>query len=443
MDAEWRQVNNVMRNTKILLFVFAAAGAAFGQTGGVADPSASAIAERIFTEQAARLKTDDRISMYGTMIQTKPENLHYQNLLAGAYIQKMRETTDFSYLDRAAQIVGNVISADSQNYEALRLRSEIELERHHFKQVAEYSRQLMTISPNDPWNWGTLGDALVEMGYYEGAAEAYQKMIVLRPDLASYNRAAWFRFLSGDMAGAIDIMKKAIGAGSASSENTAWCLVELGHLYLKNGQVDEAEQAYATAVRVFPGYHPGYAGMGRAQAAKGQFKAAILSFEKALASTPMPDYAAALYDLYTIQKDAANARKQLEMIEVIDQINKHNGEVTNRNVALIFADHNYHVDRALELATAELDVRKDIYSYDALAWTLYKNEKFADAEQAMAKALRMGTPEPAFYYHAEQIALANGKTKEAEEYRRHYANRFISISVSSHDGPELERRAAK
>ena len=425
------------------MLVASAAGAAFGQTGGMTDPSTSAIAERIFTEQAARLKTDDRIAMYGTMIHAKPENLHCQNLLAGSYIQKMRESTDFSYLDRAAQIVGNVISADSQNYEALRLRSEIELERHHFKLVAEYSRQLMTVSPNDPWNWGTLGDALVEMGDYDGAAEAYQKMVVLRPDLASYNRAAWFRFLSGDMASAIDIMKKAIAAGSPSSENTAWCLVELGHLYLKNGQADEAEQAYAAAVRVFPGYHPGYAGMGKAQAAKGEFKAAISSYEKAQASTPMPDYAAALYDLYTVQKDAKNAQKQLDMIAIIDKINQNNGEVTNRNVALIFADHNYRVDRALQLATAELDVRKDIYSYDALAWALYKNEKFADADQAMAKALKMGTPEPAFYYHAEQIAIANGKTKEAEEYRKHYANRFVSIVISSHDGPELERRAAK
>jgi tetratricopeptide (TPR) repeat protein len=445
-----------MRHANILVFVMScAAGSAFGQTGGdifktgiAGDPAASALTERIFTEQAARMKTDDRIAMFGTMIQTKPANLHYQSLLAGAYIQKMRETTDFSYLDRASRIVGNVISADGQNYEALRLRSEIELERHHFKQVAEYSRQLMNISANDPWNWGTLGDALLEMGDYDGAAEAYQKMVVLRPDLASYNRAAWFRFLSGDMPRAIEIMQKAINAGSptpgnALAENTAWCLVELGHLYLKNGQADEAEKAYSAAVRVFPGYHPGYAGMGRAQAAKGEFKAAIASYEKAQASTPLPDYAAALYDLYTIQKDAKRAKKQLEMIDVIDQINKNNGEVTNRNVALIFADHDYHVERALELATAELDVRKDIYSYDALAWALYKNKKFAEADQAMAKALKLGTPEPAFYYHAEQIALANGKTKEARKYRSRYANRFVTISVSSHDGPELERRAAK
>ncbi len=433
-----------MRHTnRLLVFVFAAAVSAFAQSGGAADASGSALAGRVLAEQASRMKTDERIAMYGSMIQARPENLHYQNLLAGAYIQKMRETTDFSYLDRAAQIVGSVISADSSNYEALRLRSEVELERHHFKLVAGYSRQLMNISPDDPWNWGTLGDALVEMGDYNGAAEAYQKMVTLRPDLASYNRAAWFRFLSGDMAGAIDIMQKAIAAGNPRSENTAWCLVELGHLYIKNGQYEEAEKAYEASTRVFPGYHPGYAGMGRAQAAQGKYKAAIASYEKAQAATPLPDYAAALYDLYTIQKDAANARKQRDMIDVIDNINRSTGETTNRNVALIFADHDWHLDRALQLATAELDVRGDIYTYDALAWALYKNGKFAEAQDAMAKALKMETPEPTFYYHAGQIALANGNTRLAGEYRKHYANRFVTVTISSHDGSGLDRRAAK
>ena len=56
-----------MRHTKnLLVFVFAAvASSAFGQNGGPNnDPAASALAERIFSEQAARLKTDDRIAMY-------------------------------------------------------------------------------------------------------------------------------------------------------------------------------------------------------------------------------------------------------------------------------------------------------------------------------------------------------------------------------------------
>ena len=103
-----------------------------------------------------------------------------------------------------------MVSADSHDYEALRLRSEMELERHEFAKVAEDSRQLTKMAPDDPWNWGTLGDALIELGQYDAAAEAYQKMVTLRPDLASYNRAAWFRFLAGDMPAAIEIMQRAI-----------------------------------------------------------------------------------------------------------------------------------------------------------------------------------------------------------------------------------------
>jgi tetratricopeptide (TPR) repeat protein len=376
----------------------------------------SALTDRALADQAMRLQTDDRIAMYQSLVQAKPDDLHYHNLLAGSFIQKVRETTDFSYLDRASQILENVISLDSRNYEALRLRSEVELERHNFKRVAEYSRQLATLAPNDSWNWGTLGDALIETGDYEGAAEAYQKMVSIRPDLSSYNRAAWYHFLAGDTPGAIEIMKHAIQSGAPSSENTAWCLVELGHLYLKSGKVEEAEQAYAAAIKAFPGYHPGYAGLGRAQAAKGEVTAAISSFERAQASTPLPDYAAALYDLYAASGNTKKAADQMDLIDVIDNLGQAAKEKANRNLAIIYADHDHRVDRALELARAELDVRADIYTYDALAWALFKNHKLAEAEKAMGEAMKLSTPEPAFYYHAGLIANGLGKKKEANEY---------------------------
>ncbi len=198
-----------------------------------ADRIVGALTDRALAEHVSSLKTDDRISMYSALSATKPVNPHYYVLLAGAYVQKTRETTDYSYLDRAVSILDDVLSQDSANYEALRLLTETQLERHLFSQAADSSRRLIRIDPADPWNWGTLGDSYIEMGDYEPAAEAYQKMIALRPDLASYNRAAHYRFLFGDVPGAIEIMKKAIEAGSSATENVAWCMVDLGNIYFK------------------------------------------------------------------------------------------------------------------------------------------------------------------------------------------------------------------
>ena len=207
----------------------------------------------------------------------------------------------------------------------------------------------------------------------------------------------------------------AITAGSPMAENTAWCQVELGKMYLKTGKLKEAEDAYSAALRNFPNYHPALAGLAQTQAAKHDWKSAIANMKSAQASVPMPDYAAALYDYYTASGDAKEAKKQKELIEVTDQVGQAAQEKANRNIAIIFADHDWNLSRSLELAQNELEVRGDVYTYDALAWALYKNRKYTEAGDAMQKAMKLGTPEPAFYYHAGLIENALGHKDQARE----------------------------
>jgi tetratricopeptide (TPR) repeat protein len=279
-----------------------------------------------------------------------------------------------------------------------------------FAQAAESSRRLLAINPADPWNWGTLGDALIEIGDYDAAADAYQKMVELRPDLASYNRAAHYRFLVGDIPGAIQIMKRAIEAGSSSAENVAWCMVDLGGIYLKSGELALAKQSFTDALRTFKNYHPAYAGLGKALTDTGDLKGAIESYRRAQEITPLPDYASALYDLYKKTGQNAEATKQMDLLEAIDKLARANGEKANRNLVFAFADHDVELSRALELALGELEFRKDIYSYDALAWALYKNHRYSEAQEYMQKALKLNTPEPMFHRHADAIAQALERT---------------------------------
>ena len=399
-------------------FLLLVAASLYGQTRSGADRLAQAFQDRMLTESTSSLKTDEHISMYETLVKAQPDVLHYRNLLAGSYIQKVRETVDFSYLERASQILAEVLAVDAKNYEAMRLRTEIALERHEFRLAAEYSRKLTVSAPNDSWNWGTLGDALTELGDYEGAAEAIQKMVNIRPDLSSYNRAAYFRFLYNDPENAVKIMRMAISAGSPMAENTAWCEVELGKILLKTGKLQEAGDAFQSALRRFPNYHPALAGLAPVHAARKDWKGAISWMLRAKQATPLPDYAAALYDYYTASGDAKEAAKQKEMVMVIDQVGQAAQEKANRNIAMIYADHDWNLPRALELAQNELEVRGDIYTYDALAWALYKNGKHVEAAEAMAKAMKLKTPEAAFYYHASLIEQALGHAKEAQELFR-------------------------
>src|SRR4051794_8816923 len=104
--------------------------AAFAQSGN--EKLGDLLQDRALYDAVSRLKTDDRIAMYASLSTAKPADAHYQNQMAATYLQKMRETMDPDYLNRAAKIVDTVISNDRTNYEALRLRSAIELERHDF-----------------------------------------------------------------------------------------------------------------------------------------------------------------------------------------------------------------------------------------------------------------------------------------------------------------------
>jgi len=391
---------------KLLAYVFLLSGiSAWAQS--TADGIVGALSDRALAEHVAMLKTDDRIAMYSVIASTKPsDTAHYQVLLASTYVQKTRETTDYSYLDHAVSILESVLSSDSSNYEALRLLTVTQLERHLFATAVDFSQHLIKINPADPWNWGTLGDAYIEMGEYDKAAEAYQKMVALRPDLASYNRASHFHFLYNDVPGAIAIMKKAIEAGSSSPENVAWCMVDLGNIYFKSGQLALAQQSFADALRTFKNYHPAYAGLGRVLAASGEIAGAISNYHRAQEITPLPDYAAALFDLYKKSGQDALAARQMDLLDLIDKVSIANGERANRNLVLAFADHDVKLRRALDLAQGELEFRRDVYSYDALAWALYKNKRVIEAKQYMEKALLLKTPEPGFLLHSEIIMQA-------------------------------------
>jgi tetratricopeptide (TPR) repeat protein len=197
-------------------------------------------------------------------------------------------------------------------------------------------------------------------------------------------------------------------------------------MYLKTGNLPDAELAYGAALKLFPGYHPAFAGMGRLNAQRGKIAPAIEFFQKAEGAVPLPDYSAALEDLYEAAGKPEQARMEAERLVVIEKMDQAAGFPANRNLALAFADHGRNLGHALAMVKEEMKTRHDIYEWDALAWVLYKIKKFDEAQKASEKALELGTPEPGFFYHAGMIARALGDNEAARKHLR----RALSLNAN-------------
>lgn len=374
--------------------------------------------------ELSRLSTDDRIHAYEHLLAASPNDLQVRAGLISIYLQKLRESADYRYLDLAGKLVDKMLEQDGGSLLALRFENEVDLQRHDFRAVAERAEDMRKYAPSDPGTWGNLGDALMELGEYERAGEAYTKMFALRPNLASYNRLAYFRFVTGDAQGAIELMKKAIAASDSSPEIVGWCWAELGDMYFKTGHLDEAAHAYRSAIGLFPQLHRALAGLARCEATQGHLEAAIKNYTRAQSIVPLVEYAGALEDLYAAVGLPAKVREQVALVETIEKLGQATNEKTNRNLALTLADHGKHLDTALQLLETEIPNRGDVYTWDALSWVLLKNGRIADAKNASERALKLGTPEPLFYYHALQIATACGETEMAHTY----SDRLMSLN---------------
>jgi tetratricopeptide (TPR) repeat protein len=363
-----------------------------------------AFAQRVTPPAVQAESTDQKVQRNQKVLAANPKNLAAESELTAAYLQKLRENGDGGYLDRASALVDRMLTQDPGNYEAMRFRNEIDLQKHDFKAVEDRARDLLRFEPSDAGAWGNLADASMELGKYEAAAEAYAKMFAIRPGLAVYNRIAWFRFVTGDPASAISFMQQAVDAGADAPENTAWCTAELGDMYFKTGKPDQAVEAYDSALALFPNLHRALAGKGRVQAARGNVAAAIASYERAQSIVPMIEYAGALEDLYASAGMPAKAKQERDMIDVIDRLGAAKGESTNRNLAVILADHHRNMNHALELVQAEIATRPDVYTWDALSWVLFQSGRVEEAKTASERAMHFNTPEPKFREHAAAIA---------------------------------------
>ena len=377
-------------------------------------PPQAALLQPVKTNQATM--ADRSIGAAQEVIEKLPADPKGYNMLSAAFMQKARETGDFSLNARAEESLKHSFRVAPDNYDGIKLQAVLLLNFHRFSDALKTAQRAQAKNPRDHSVYGAMVDALVELGDYKGAVDAAQTMVDLRPDTASYSRISYLRSLHGDTKGAIEMMKMAAGSASpANPESIAWCRVHLGDELMNDGQLKEAEREYDYALYSFPDYHLALAAKARARYAAGDTDNAIIFYKRAVERVPLPEYIAPLGDLYAKLGRADEAKQQYDQVEFIEKMGAASGTYS-RQLALFWADHDIRLDEALAAAERERAARNDIYASDVLAWCLYKKGRFEEAKTAIDQALRLGTRDPRLLYHAGMIALARNDNQKGADY---------------------------
>lgn len=349
------------------------------------------------------------------LIEKAPDSPTGYSQLAIAYIRAARENGDFSLNSKAETAVDRALRIEPDNAAAQKLHSSLLLTFHRFTEALEEGKKLQSLYPQDPFIYGVLTDADVELGNYEDAAKAVQKMVDLRPNMESYARVSYVRSLYGDTDGAIEAMGMAARmADPADKEAQAWCLVHLGNEYYKAGRYEEAETVYDSALKILPGYYFALAGKGQTRRTAGDYENAIRLLNESQNRVPLTQTVIELGDLYKKTGDLEKADEQYKLVEVIEQKLGLNND--QRNLALFWADHDLKLDEAMAIMMREHANRKDVYTADIYAWCLYKKGNFREAKAAITEAMRIKNKDARIFYHAGMIEKALNNKKEADRF---------------------------
>jgi tetratricopeptide (TPR) repeat protein len=362
--------------------------------------------------------TNQVIAFFQARVERDPIDFISYSKLGDAYIRQARETGDIGAYQRAQTAFEKAHELFPDDLAAQAGLASVHFSLHDFAGALAIARDVYTADASATSALATIGDADVATGNYDDARTAYGKLADAASGAPVLSRESHLEELGGNIDRAVELMKQAEALSAAtpiSTEALAFYRLRLGNLYFNAGRYDDAEHWLREALNGFPDYYPALAGLGNVSAARGDYQQAIGYYERSVAIVPQPVVLAALGDTYARIGDDKAAQKQYATVEFIGKLAEINKVLYNRELALFYADHRMKTSTAVELATAELDRRKDVYGYDTLAWALYRDGRPTDAAPYARQALALGTRDAKLLFHAGLIDQANGEGARAKD----------------------------
>jgi tetratricopeptide (TPR) repeat protein len=323
--------------------------------------------------------------------------------VAWEWMRKARTSGDPGFYVNVAGCADEALRLEPDYTPALELRGLVLMNGHRFEEARRQAETILAVDPMSSVALGTLSDALLELGRFDEAVDAAQRGADAKPGSAVYARASYLRWLTGDLDGAKDAIRLALGGRDRRDpEPAAWTFVEAAKIFWHEADYEGADAVLEEALRWVPDYPPALLLRGRVALGQGQAERAIGWLEKAWRAQPLPEAAWLLGDARAMLGDTAGAARDWERAV---QAGRRGDRLM---LALFLATKGRDLDEALRFVEAERAQRRSVYVDDVYAWALYRAGRIDDARRASDAAMRLGTPDARILYHAGAIRLAAG-----------------------------------
>ncbi len=288
--------------------------------------------------------------------------------VAKSWIGQARTSGDAGFYTMAEVALDCQLSRQPDDVDAKRLKAHVWIQFHRFADVENMASELVA-QHGGSLDYALLGDAQMEQGKLDAAAEAYQAGVNLRPGIELYDRIGWLRWLWGDVEGALEMANLAVDAGTTDDPETfAWVLTRLGWMHAQRGEPYPEIQA---ALRLLPHYKPAL------------YAAARIQLEE------NPDQAAAQLKEIGATVEARRSLREIEPATPLDDVKMQDP----RGYAIAISDTAPAA--ALAILEEELKGRQDATTRMAHAYAgaRVRSNDPRDVEEARA-ALATGIVEP-------------------------------------------------
>jgi tetratricopeptide (TPR) repeat protein len=394
----------------IVLAVVAAAGVACGRAEAPAPITSQ-------TPVVSEVELRDRdIAFYRERVQRDPSGAFDLARLSALYLQRSRESGDWRDAAQAESLSRRSLrNRRERNDAAEQVLASSLLTQHRFGEALRIARGLRDRNPMLPSMRAMVAEIQMELGMYDSARVAFDSLESARSDLTVAPRLARWAEIDGRPDDARRLMRHSLALARRDPriprEQIAWFWLRLGDIELRAGRFSAADTAYRAGLTAQPSDYRLLSALARLAAVETRWSDAIQYGDEAIAQNLDPATLGVLADAHTALGDTARGR---EYARALDVAVRSQPGAYHRAWSLYLLDHGRQTATVTRKVTEELKTRRDIYGYDLLAWSLYKQGRYADARRAMTQALAQGTRDAQLLYHAGRIEQANGRGAAAD-----------------------------